>query len=92
MTINYLAILSLILALLFALFGLGFYLRIRQQITELVRTVQAALADGTITPIELAQIFKEAGDVRDVLFELAVQISKAPARRAPAARNPKAHQ
>ena len=54
----------------------GYIKRLIDELHQLVTVIKDALEDGTVTAEELALIFKEAKDVKQVLFEIIKLIAR----------------
>ena len=72
---------ALVIVAILLLIASGYIKKLVGQMKELVDVVSQALEDDEITKEELAQIIKEAKDVKDVVVEIAqLLISKAHSR------------
>ncbi len=62
-----------------ALFVAGGYIRrLVKEVKELITVIHIALADDAITKEELVEIIKEATDVKDMVLEIALLVSRKP--------------
>ena len=77
---------ALIITTVLALLGAGIITKLAcviKETKELFIVLSDAVADGEITAKELAQIIKEAVDVKEAVWAVAKIIQNKPARRAP---------
>ena len=67
---------ALIVVTVLLLVAGGYIKRLIDELHDLISVTKDALADGEITPKELANIFKEAKDVKDVVASILQRIAR----------------
>ena len=73
-------LIALIAVTVLLLLASGVIRKLIKEVKDLFDVIHIALEDDQITAKELAQIFKEAKDVKDVVFEIALAIARSPRR------------
>jgi len=69
-------LIALIVVTVLLLSAGGYIKRLVDELHDLISVTKEALEDGEITPEELANIFKEAKDVKNIIYEIVKIIAR----------------